>query len=259
MGADNRNLAGHSFCRCIRPAGPRLAADKDIRLRIEPGHPALGQIEMEFMRNPCPNQRTGVFSLGPHQTVKKNEPELRKFFIKPLNGTDDTLDSLSSSINPAVTEDPEFIPFLFLLYRIKNPGIHPARKPVAENFVFLLQAVAHPLRISQKNIAPLGNLFFLFVSFKHKIEKFYPGLQLIEIGQDRIFAAKPDVKVLLSQRRKGLCASLEVEPIRLCSLWMEKDKGMAPFGQFVPNFKIAPDAAEDFDVRKNCRNFHQND
>jgi hypothetical protein len=92
--------------------------------------------------------------------------------------------------------------------------------------------------------------------FKHKIEKFYPGFQLFEIGQDRILAAQPDVKALLAQGRKRLCDSLKIKPIGLGSFRMEENKGVASAGQLVPDFKITPDTPEDFNVRKNCCNLH---
>ncbi|MBA7707486.1 hypothetical protein ES703_116358 [subsurface metagenome] len=164
---NNWNLTGHSFCCGIRPSRPSFSAHKNVTLGIEPGHFALGQIQVKFIRDTGIYHRARISSIFAHQTIKKNKFKARIFLVESFDGTDDMLNTLSLFVDTSITEYYELASFTFPLFcREKELGIHSARSPGTGNIVLFLKMTTEAFRISKKKIILLYCLFFLLMSFQ---------------------------------------------------------------------------------------------
>ena len=106
-------------------------------------------------------------------------------------------------------------------------------------------------------ILPSDDGLFLFVSFEDEDEGFETGANPLELGKYRVLAAEGGVEFLRLQVREGFDDAVKFKPGRRGALRMEEDEAVASYGKFVPDFEVAPDSAEDLDMRKNSGDFHR--
>ena len=107
-GADDGKAAGHGLGGRVGPAGAPFAADEDIGLGKEPGHPVLREVKIKFVGNGSPDERPGVAFVFADDTVEKNQAETEVPSMKLLDGLDHLPDAFSLLIDSAITKDLEF-------------------------------------------------------------------------------------------------------------------------------------------------------
>jgi hypothetical protein len=215
---------------------------------------------MEIMRKTCPDERARIATVLPHQAVEHDELEVRIFPREPFGGPNDLTDSLPLPEDAAEAENPELVrvrrdSFPFREW-MEDLRVDSSGGPKAGDAIFAFDPAADSLRIAEIKIVLTDNVAFFFVTFKDKIKVLPPGSEALELGQDRIFAAEPDVETLLGERGERPDEGLKFKPGRLCAGRMENDELVAAPGEFVPNLQIAPDAAKNLDVGKQGGDSH---
>jgi hypothetical protein len=93
------------------------------------------------------------------------------------------------------------------------------------------------------------------VAGEHEIEILHPRPQGVEGRQDGVFAAQPGVELLLAEGRERAEPAAERKPVGRDAARGEKSDIQAASGKLVAELQIAPDAAEDLDVRERRASF----
>ena len=88
-----------------------------------------------------------------------------------------------------------------------------------------------------------------------KIKELRPGVEGLELGENRVFTAKTDVECRGGEGGKRARFSEKRKPSRGISLGVKESEGMAKADEFVPDFDITPHSAEDLDVGQDGGDF----
>jgi hypothetical protein len=122
--------------------------------------------------------------------------------------------------------------------------------------VFSFEPVANSLRIPEKKITPVYNFLLSLMPLQHKVKKLKFCLEPLEIRENRVFATEANIKILLLQERKGLYSPSEIKPERWPPLRIEKSESVSSSRKLIPDFNVAPDSSENFNMGKKGGNLH---
>jgi hypothetical protein len=179
-----------------------------------------------------------------------------KFPPELLSGPDDMVNPFSFLGEAAVRENPKIAGGYGTFGWIKKAGVYSPGCSVAADAVSSLDPPADPLRGAQEMKIATGHFLFSSMTLEDKIKKLRPGFEPVELSQDGVLAAEPDVEFRCSDRVKGTHYPDEFEPLRPLPFRREKGKTVATPDKRVAHLEITSDTAINFDMGKKCRYFH---
>jgi hypothetical protein len=215
----------------------------------------LREVKIKFVRNGSTDERPGVALFFADQTVEENKADMGVLLVKLLDGVNHLPDTLSLLVYSAITEDPEF-PAQLPRQRKKYLRVYPARRSETPHLVFSLYPPADAFGIAEVVIVAAGDILLHFVALEDEIEKFRPGLEAVELREDGILAANPDLEFLGRDRVKRFDLPPEFQPVRLLPSRSKKDKAVASPDERVAHLDVAANPAKYFHVGEQDRNVH---
>jgi hypothetical protein len=236
----------------------------------------LREVKIKFVGNGSPDERPGIALVFADHTVEENKAERGVLLVKLLDGLDNLPDTLSLLVDSAITKDLEFPARMSVAgnglsgrlffrewrrrFRLRQPikylRVYSARCSETAHLVFSFYPPADAFGTAEEVIVTPRDILLFFVAFEDEIEKFRPGREALELREDRIFAANPNLEFLGRDRLKRFDLAPEPQPVRLLPFQSEQDKAVASPDERVANLDVTADSAKYFHVGEQGGNFH---